>query len=96
MSDKKRSDLLAARRGRRRTGKDIATYPMLINVLQYLTEWSCERPLYKLHWNDNILLLLHDPTTFNAEQLECLKYQQCMPDKDGEECFVMTFAEEII
>ncbi len=97
MSDSNRSDLLAARRARRRTGKDIATYPMLINVLRYLTEWECERPLYKMHWDDNTLYLFHKPSSFNAEQLESLKYQQCTPYEDGEDAaLIMTFDEEDI
>ena len=50
MSDNKRRDFLRARRARRKTGKDTATYPMLINVMQHLTEWAFEKPLYKVHW----------------------------------------------
>lgn len=91
MNSEERKLFLRERRARRKTGKDTATYPMLISVMQHLTEWGRERPLYKVHWEENTLMLLHNPEGFTEKQLGELKYQQCTPDEDH---LVMTFNED--
>jgi len=87
---------LRARRKRRKTGKDAATYTNLINVMQHLIEWGCETPLHKVHWDGNTLMLWQNADQFSPEQLEDLAYQQCTPgcaDAPGDH-LVMRFNEE--